>query len=112
MNTDFQSSNHDQRTGERRAIAQVQAPMPDGWHLDKKVPLGLIFALLVQTVGVVWFFAGLRSDIELLKQDNLGLHARDVQAFEAINAAVKSFMEQYRLLDAKLDRLIERDHSK
>jgi hypothetical protein len=27
------------------------------WHLDKRVPVALIFAMLVQTAGVVWWGA-------------------------------------------------------
>lgn len=32
-----------------------------GWHLDKRVPIALILALIVQTAGVVAWFATLDS---------------------------------------------------
>ena len=38
----------------------------NGWHLDKRVPLGLIFALFVQTITVVWFLSDLRHDVDSL----------------------------------------------
>ena len=38
----------------------------NGWHLDKRVPLSLIFAVFVQTVTVVWFITDLRKDVDAL----------------------------------------------
>ena len=35
-----------------------------GWHLDKRVPITLILALLGHLVGSVWFFRGLVSEME------------------------------------------------
>ena len=42
----------------------VEESSMNGWHLDKKVPLGLIFAIFLQTVGVVWFFSGLAVEVK------------------------------------------------
>lgn len=41
----------------------------NGWHLDKRVPLALIVALIVQTSGAVWWAAGITASIE-----NAALH--------------------------------------
>ena len=38
----------------------------EGWHLDKRVPLGLIFAVFVQTITVIWFLTDLRNDVDNL----------------------------------------------
>lgn len=35
----------------------------ENWHLNKSVPLTLVFALVVQAVALVWFFAELDSSI-------------------------------------------------
>lgn len=35
----------------------------ENWHLQKSVPLTLVFALLVQAVALVWFFAELDNSI-------------------------------------------------
>lgn len=32
------------------------------WHLDKKVPLGIIFAIFVQTVVFVFFFSAFMTE--------------------------------------------------
>lgn len=34
----------------------------EGWHLDKKVPLALIFAIAVQTGTAVWWVSAKNSD--------------------------------------------------
>lgn len=108
MTQDFHPSGFDRRAGERRAVMEVSAPPAEGWHLDKKVPLSLIFAMLVQAGMVIWAIADIKKDVELLKQDAQALHVRDNQNIDALNTAIKSFTEQYTRLDAKLDRLIER----
>ena len=84
-------------------------PEPTGWHLDKKVPLAFIFALLVQTVMIVIAFQDLKRDtalntaqIETLKGENTKIYA-DSKDDRAI------VREQYRTLNEKLDRLIERN---
>ena len=34
------------------------------WHLSKSVPLSIIFAVITQTLTLVWFIAGLNASIE------------------------------------------------
>jgi hypothetical protein len=102
--TDFQQSGYDRRAGERRA----QPPQVEGWHLDKKVPLGLIFTILVQAGMVIWAIADIKKDVELLKQDAMALHLRDTQQSDSFREAIKLMQDQFARLDAKLDRLIER----
>lgn len=36
----------------------------ESWHLDKRVPVALIFTLLAQFAGGVWFLSAAFSDIE------------------------------------------------
>lgn len=42
---------------------------PQGWHADKRVPIALIVALLVQTSGIVWWAASLSSRVETNARD-------------------------------------------
>ena len=37
---------------------------PEGWHLDKKVPITIIIVLILQFVGMLWFAAKLDSKVE------------------------------------------------
>jgi len=80
----------------------------ESWHLDKKVPIALIIAMLTQFAGVIWFIGQLAKDIELLKADTAVLHQRDTQQTDSLKEALKLMQDQFQRLDAKLDRLIER----
>lgn len=37
------------------------------WHLDKKVPIVIVGAILIQTFGVGWFFSNLSSRVAALE---------------------------------------------
>jgi len=34
------------------------------WHLNKSVPITFLFAILLQTVALIWFVATLRNDVD------------------------------------------------
>ena len=34
------------------------------WHLSKSVPISFIFAILMQTIALVWFISGLNGVVE------------------------------------------------
>jgi hypothetical protein len=87
---------------ERRANAL------DGWHLDKKVPISLIFAILVQAAMVIWSIADIKKDVELLKQDVTTLHTRDTAIEVQTREYIRTLTDQIARIDGKLDRLIER----
>lgn len=84
-----------------------QEPMQH-WTVDKKIPLGLIFAMLMQIGAAVWFFADIKKDVELLKADNVVLHAQDARNYSDMSEAMRQVREQFKELTTKLDRLIER----
>ncbi len=99
----------DPYTGQDR---RAPAPAPDqGWHLDKKVPLSLIFAMLVQAGMVIWAIADIKKDVELVKADVSGLHQRNKDQADAFKDAINTLQAYYARMDAKLDRLIERTPS-
>jgi len=79
-----------------------------GWHLDRKVPLSLIFAMLVQAGMVIWFIADIKKDVELVKADVNGLNQRNKDQSDAFKDAINTMHAYYIRMDAKLDRLIER----
>lgn len=88
---------------ERRAT-----PPMEGWHLDKKVPLGLIFAMVMQAAMALWAFADVKKDVDLVKAEVQVLHQRDNSLSDQFKEALKLLQDQFARLDAKLDRLIER----
>jgi hypothetical protein len=97
---------------ERRESERRVPLIEDGWHLDKKVPIGLIIGMVAQVVvGAWWVTAQLaeqRKDIELIKADVIVLHQRDNQSVESLREAMRVMQDQFQRLDGKLDRLIER----
>ena len=106
--TDFHPSSIDRREGDRRALMTQPMQPSDGWHLDKKVPLTLIFTILLQAAMVIWAIADIKKDVELLKQDAVALHVRDTAQADSLKEAMKLMQDQFSRLDTKLDRLIER----
>lgn len=80
-----------------------------GWHLDKKVPLSLIFAMLVQVVVVVWSIAEIKRDVEVLKVQVLTQAQRDTRQDADMQSAMTLLRLSLKDLSDKLDRLIERD---
>lgn len=84
----------------------------DGWHLDKKVPITLIFALLVQGATTLWFIAKLDARITMLELTRLDSRAQQRERDDRQDAANADAFAQVRQqllnMDGKLDRLIER----
>ncbi len=81
----------------------------ESWHLAKEVPLTLIVTVVIQTVGVVWYLAEMKKDIELLKADTAYLHQKNTQNSTDLQASMTLMRAQFDKVDAKLDRLIERE---
>ena len=49
----------------------MQQPTKDinnKWHVGKEIPLAMIFALLFQTAGVIWWAASLSGKIDSLAE--------------------------------------------
>jgi len=80
-----------------------------GWHLDKKVPLSLIFAMLMQGAMVIWAIADIKKDVEILKANQVVLSQQDVRQVSDLRDSMLSVREQFTAINAKLDRLIERN---
>ena len=93
---------------ERRAMREISPPPEPGWHLDKKVPLSLIFAMLVQAGMVIWAIADIKKDVEILKAQSAMQVTRDVRQDSDMRDAMQLLREQFISTNAKLDRLIER----
>lgn len=43
--------------------------MSESWHLDKRVPLALMFALAVQTGGALWWAASISAEVASVVKD-------------------------------------------
>ena len=71
----------------------------DDWHLSKSVPISFILAILLQTLGVVWFMSSLESSVTL--------NARDIARYEIRLAAVEKTQQELALLNARIDENIK-----
>ncbi len=79
------------------------------WHLDKKVPLSLIFAMLVQAAMVVWAIADIKKDVEVLKAAMAQQVDRDNRQDRATYEAVALVREDIKEVKALLLKLLERN---
>lgn len=94
------------------------------WHLDKRVPVAIIFALLIQTAGAVWWASAMSSSVAALREADARLEAADVQIRIDANAhetrlrvveqgatrmetKMEAILESLERLSTQIDRLIE-----
>lgn len=74
------------------------------WHLSKSVPLSIIFAVVLQTITLVWFIAGLNANVEN--------NSRELVRHETRITALESIVQTQALTLARMDENIKaiRDH--
>lgn len=77
------------------------------WHLDRKVPIGIIVVLLAQGAGGLWFLSKLESRVFALESKEVSQRDRDDRQDNAVKDAMAAFARQLERMDAKLDRLDE-----
>ena len=79
-----------------------------GWHLDKRVPLGIIAAMVMQFAGSMWFVSKLDSRLLALEMAQMRQNDRDDRQDRAAESAVGLVRGDLQELSRKLDRLLER----
>lgn len=88
---------------------QNDAQRSEQWHLDKKVPLSLIFAMVLQGAAIVWVIADIKKDVEVLKAAMTLQAERDNRQDRSAFEAVALVREDLREVKAMLSRLVERN---
>jgi len=90
---------------------------PSGWHLDKRVSISIIVALLLQTGGLIVWASKIDSRVAVLeKTDAMALLERD--ANRAMNVGQENRITRLETrdetvekalasIDSKLDRLVD-----
>jgi hypothetical protein len=78
------------------------------WHLDRKVPISIIIALLMQAAAGLWYIADLRKDVELLRQALVNQREIDLRQDRLQSDAVILIRADLQSLAGKLDRFLER----
>ena len=89
-------------------------PRIESWHLDKKVPLALILAMAVQTIGVIWWAASLSTRVDHQERQIAGLVVSDQQSrqearrigewLSRVDERIAAQTEMLRRLEATLTR--------
>lgn len=88
---------------------QTKSDKEGQWHLDKKVPLSLIFAMLVQAAMVIWAIADIKKDVEVLKAAMVQQIDRDSRQDKAAADAVGLVREDIKEVKSMLQKLLERN---
>lgn len=85
----------------------MSAEPSDGWHLDKKVPISIIVAILIQFGGGLWFVSRLDARIIALEAAQVMQADRDNRQDSSLNNSLTLLRSDMRDINNKLDRLIE-----
>ena len=78
------------------------------WHLDKRVPLALIFTIFLQTSGAVWWASSIAERMDQIERrmDNAAVRSQNVDSLiaqQATNIAV--LVERLEAQNRNVDRL-------
>jgi cell division protein FtsB len=69
------------------------------WHLSKSVPLSIIFAVVIQTITLVWFIAGLNASIDS--------NAKDIVRHETRIESLETSVQNQAVAVARMDENIQ-----
>lgn len=76
------------------------------WHLDKRVPLALIFAIVVQTATIFWWASAISQRVAALEAERAA--TADYQGrIVRLETQIAGLQETMNGIDAKLDRLLQ-----
>jgi hypothetical protein len=87
------------------------------WHLDRRVPIALIFAIIVQAAVIVQWGSGITSDVSTLKTEvsKIQLEAQaqagKLDKLSILETEIKHISNSLLRLEASLDRLAFRTDS-
>lgn len=81
----------------------------EGWKFDKHIPLAVLFALVVQTISLVWYLASWKADhtarigvLEKWATQN----EKVIERVSRVEATVDAVRQQTGRIEDKLDNLV------
>ena len=93
-------------------------PAGDGWHLDRRIPLALIFAVLVQFGIFVAAWTRLQGDVTYvhnsvtqIKQESREVNAR-LENLGQLRTEVKYLAQSMQRLRATVDSMLEYEYAR
>jgi len=69
------------------------------WHLSKNVPITFVLAIVLQSIGVVWFVSGLEASVNT--------NVRDIARHEIRIAEIEKTQQAMAVLNARIDENIK-----
>lgn len=83
----------------------VQDQADSGWHLDKRVPIAIIFTIGLQTFAAAWWASNLTERVaQLEKRDTR--HEGNTERLITLEVQQKSLKAGQIRIEKKLDRLL------
>ncbi|MCA1298049.1 hypothetical protein [Stappia indica] len=76
------------------------------WHLDRKVTIGLIVALMMHAGSTVWWAASISNRVAHL-EDVADRTQEQPERLARLEAQIASLSDYLRRIDSKMDRLFE-----
>ena len=95
------------------AAQMAEQKTPEHWTLDKKVPIAIIFALILQAIGAGWWAAAMEGRVAEAQRSIIRLEARDGETREGRERLIRleermiSAAEELRRMNGKLEQLID-----
>jgi uncharacterized coiled-coil protein SlyX len=84
----------------------------EGWHLDKRVPIGLILTIIIQTVYMTWWASKIDSRVSVL-ESNSSSQELDVTSLSsqltALNISLARLEVRQESLQSDVREVLERD---
>ena len=74
----------------------------ENWHLDKRVPLGIIFAVLCQTATFIWFLSGIDNRVENNAKATVANQA-DIVALQRNDIAIRDNVNRQEVALGRID---------
>lgn len=84
---------------------------PEGWHLDKRIPIATLVAILTLALGGILHITQIRTDLEILRQQQASLSQRVEHSEIANRAYLQRIDRSLERLNDKLDRAVSEDRS-
>lgn len=75
----------------------------EGWHLDKRVPISLIVAIVLQTISIVWWAAKSESKLD----DHERRLTADETASRQSNSKYNEMSERLARIEEKINGMID-----
>lgn len=80
------------------------------WHLDKRVPIALIFAIFMQTTGVIWWASSIQARMDQVERRFDGFTERSEQTSRQVQVNDRSIgvmASELKATNAQLERLYQ-----